>query len=96
MSPTALDKCKFVVDPDVVVCDLGDGGVLLDLRTSQYYSLNPVGQLVWRTASEPRSVSDLCEKVLSEFDVEPDACADDVRALLDTMCDARLLKKVDV
>lgn len=95
MSRTALDTIKFVVDPDVVVCDLGEGGVLLDLRTSQYYSLNPVGQLVWRTASEPKSVSDLCEKVLSEFDVEESACVDDVRALVDTMCDAKLLKKVD-
>lgn len=72
----------YVVEPDVVACELAGGAALLDLRTSTYFSLNAVGARVWEALAEPRTVKQVCDAVSETFDTDPKACEADVRAHL--------------
>lgn len=56
--------------------------VILGLRDGVYYGLDPVGTLVWRLLDRPRSVAELRDAVVREYEVEPERCEADLRALL--------------
>lgn len=47
----------------VVYRDLEEGGVLLDLRSGRYFSLNPVGALIWRLLEEGPTIEELAGRV---------------------------------
>lgn len=50
---------------DVVLADMPDGGVLFDLNSKQYYSLNQTGVLAWRHLESGGDLASL-EATLSE------------------------------
>ena len=46
------------------------------------YALDGVGTRIWALIAEPRSVDDICEALVGEFDVEAAVCRKDVVELL--------------
>jgi len=60
----------LIKHPEVVYTDLEDGAVLLHLETKFYYSLNEVGQAIWRNLDSGRSVDDLVRRLITEYNVE--------------------------
>ncbi|WP_374390158.1 PqqD family protein [Brevundimonas sp.] len=82
---------RFRARPDVVVAELDGGSVLLDLTTSAYYSLNPVGLFLWRELEEPRAAGELQLAVRAAYDVDEAVCARDVDALLEALQARKLL-----
>lgn len=65
--------------------EVGGEAVILDLKRSVYYGLDPVGATIWRRLSEPRAVSELVDTVLAQFEVDRERCERDVVALLQDM-----------
>ena len=80
----------FSADPDVVACELNGGAALLDLRTSTYFSLNPVGAVIWEAIQQPKTLDGICATVAGTFEVGDDRCRADVQTLLDTLQERRL------
>lgn len=68
----------------VLFTPLVDGdGVLLDLDTKFYFTLNRAGTAVWKQLSlGAQTVDALVESVVESFDVDPDTARSDVEALL--------------
>lgn len=74
-----------------VSTDLNGERCILHTRTGQYYSLNPVGARVWELVSEPLKVSDVCDRIQREYDVDRATCEKDVIELLESLCEADLV-----
>lgn len=74
-----------VMATEQVSCPLGEESAILNLKNSVYYGLDPVGARVWSLLHEPRSVSELRDTLLSEYEVEAGQCEDDLLALLEKM-----------
>lgn len=89
------DASVIRADPDVVACELGGGAALLDLRTSTYYSLNPVGSRVWDLVQEPASFTAIREAITAAYDVDVATCHADLVALLGRLSEAGLVKIAD-
>ncbi|HEY4839569.1 MAG TPA: PqqD family peptide modification chaperone [Candidatus Acidoferrales bacterium] len=66
-------------------CALGDEAAILQMRSGVYYGLNPVGARLWTLLAEPRTVEDLRETLITEYEVEPARCEEDLLALLENM-----------
>lgn len=93
MNPDAL----FEADPEVVACEFEGAAALLDLRTSLYFSLNPVGAAIWWVlGQQPSSLDAVCRTVSEKFDVTAADCRSDVAVLLDELCRRNLARRVDV
>lgn len=75
----------IVVNSEVVARTVGDEAILLDLSTGTYFTLNPVGTVVWRGLEDGHSVDEIVSNVLSEFDAVESVVREDVRALLDDL-----------
>jgi hypothetical protein len=77
---------------DQVSCDLGDEAVVLECVRGTYYGMNPVAATVWKALKEPRSVAELRDIVLGEYEVEPERCEGELFKLLQDMAAAGLIE----
>jgi hypothetical protein len=70
---------------DQVSCPLDDESAILNLKNSVYYGMNAVGTRVWNLLQKPRSVRELRDALVAEYDVEPERCERDLLDLLEKM-----------
>jgi hypothetical protein len=71
---------------------LGDEAAVLDMNRGIYYGLDPVGTRVWKLIQEPRSVAEVRDALLAEYEVEPRRCEQDLLKLLAELRDAGLIE----
>src|SRR5215470_4652572 len=65
--------------------------VILSLDTKAFRGLNPVGSRVWELIDGQRSVEDIVEVIVREFDITPQRAADDVQTFVRELLDKELL-----
>jgi hypothetical protein len=78
-----------------IFAELGDGtGVLLDLQTKAYFTLNATGVFVWKTLSaSPADALDVARRLAGEFDVDAERAVLDVEDLLRRLGDESLVER---
>ncbi|MGA7918502.1 MAG: PqqD family peptide modification chaperone [Candidatus Acidiferrales bacterium] len=81
-----------VAAPEQVSCPLGEESAILNLKNSVYYGVNPVGSRVWELLKQPKSISELRDVLLDEYDVDQERCVQDLLALLQKMRDEGLIE----
>jgi hypothetical protein len=57
------------IPPQVMTRILGEEVVVLDLASGSYYGLNPVGARIWQLMGEGKTLAEICEQMLPEYDV---------------------------
>jgi hypothetical protein len=72
----------YTLNPRALCRVVDDEAVALDLDAGQYYGLNAVGTRIWQLLSEGRSVPSICDTLVEEYDVTPDAVRPDVEAFI--------------
>jgi len=77
-----------------VAAEVEDGVVILNLRDDVYYGLDRVGRRVWALVQAPRTMREIRDTLLAEYEVDPDECERDLRDLLVDLA-ARGLVEVD-
>ena len=71
---------------DVVYTDFqGTGGILVDLKTKQYYQLNETGSLIWRGLEKGNSVDDIALEMCTIYEVSPDHAKRSVERILSNL-----------
>ena len=74
-----------VATSEQVSCPLGEESAILNLKNSMYYGMNPVGTRIWTLLKEPRSVQQLRDALLNEYEVDAALCERDLLDLLGKM-----------
>jgi hypothetical protein len=74
-----------VATSEQVSCPLGEESAILNLKNSMYYGMNPVGTRIWTLLKEPRSVEQLRDTLLNEYQVDAALCERDLLDLLGKM-----------
>ncbi|HXN19422.1 MAG TPA: PqqD family peptide modification chaperone [Candidatus Binatus sp.] len=74
-----------VASAEQVSCPLGDESAILNLKNSKYYGVNPMGARIWTLLKEPRSVLQLRDTLLCEYEVDEKLCERDLLILLEKM-----------
>ena len=78
--------------------ELGDGsGVLLDMDTRFYFTLNPTAVHVWRllSADDHWTLDRLVAATVDAFDVDEEAARSDIQDLLDTFVTEGVAQRAD-
>ena len=75
-----------------VSSDLDDEAVILHLKAGVYYGLDSVGARIWALIQEPKTVDQIKDTILREYEVEPDQCERDVLALLEELAAEDLIE----
>lgn len=92
MKDNAVTPATTVVArPEHVSRSVGDEAVILADR-GMYFGLNPVGARVWGLIQEPRTVAEVCETIMAEYEVDRSACERDVLELVTRLSEERLVE----
>jgi hypothetical protein len=85
MDESLRTSSVVVMAREQVSCPLGEESAILNLKNSVYYGLDPVGARIWTLLQEPRSIGELRDVLIAEYEVEPAQCERDLLALLEKM-----------
>ncbi len=88
---TILDFSIVVASTDQISSDLGDEVVILNLKSGVYHGLNEVGAKVWSFIQQAKSVKQISEMLLQEYDVDVEQCNSDLIVLLSDLLAAELI-----
>jgi hypothetical protein len=84
---------KRVVVPPHVLFRLLDGeSVLLNLESERYFGLDATGTRMWELVTTEPNIAAAFEKLLSEFDVEPEPLQSHLNELLSRLVENGLLQ----
>ena len=88
-------RSTVVVTKDQVSADLSGEAAILNLKTSTYFGLNTVGASIWKLIQEPKTVSQIRDAIIEEYDVEPNRCEHDILELLQELSEYGLIEIID-
>ena len=83
---------KVVASQNPVSANLVDEIVLLEPDSGMYYSLNVVGSRIWELIQKPKTVDEIRDVLLAEYEVEPDRCERDLLNLLQDLVNKDLVE----
>ena len=92
-SPKINLSSKVQASKDQVSSDLSGEIAVLQLEEGMYYGITGAGTFVWKQIqSGARSVRDLKEEILRNFEVDEARCERDLLKILNQFSDAGLLR----
>ncbi len=81
--------------PQQVSCNVADEAVLLSMRDGEYYGLNEVAACIWKHIQEPRTVLEVRNALLAEYDeIDAGECELAIVAFLTEMISLELVDLV--
>ena len=73
---------KIVISPNAVARQVGDETVILHLVSGTYFGLDPVGARIWQLMGEGKSLGEICDAVLDEYEVSREDLERDMTVLI--------------
>jgi hypothetical protein len=93
MSEVLLNpNSRIKVSEDQVSSYVAGEAVILNLKTGTYHSLNPVGARIWQLIQETKTVRDIINTLVTEYDVELTVCERDLQELIKQLESAHLIE----
>jgi len=83
-APLSL-QTTVIVSSRQISCPLGDESAILNMKNSVYYGMNPVGTSIWNLLKEPKTIAEIRDTIVSEYDVDEERCERDLFTLLEQM-----------
>jgi hypothetical protein len=83
---------SIVAAREQVSSDLGGEVAILDLKSGTYYGLDAVGARIWSLLQEPRTVEEIRDVLVREYEVDDERCERDLVALLQRLADEGLIE----
>jgi len=65
--------------------------VIVDLDSSELYSLNPTATVIWESCEEETTLEEVVNRIVEEFEVERGVAEEDCRAFVEDFSDNELL-----
>nr|WP_319374712.1 PqqD family protein [uncultured Methanobacterium sp.] len=81
----------ITVNKDYVYCNVDDEMVLLGMEDGIYYGLNPVGAFIWEQITEPKTIDQVRDAILDEYEVEKGECERDLMDLLNELAEKGMI-----
>lgn len=65
-------------EDDWLTAKISDHVVIMHIKQNKNISLDDMGARIWDIIETPRTIDDICNVLLQEFDVPPDLCRAEV------------------
>jgi Coenzyme PQQ synthesis protein D (PqqD) len=82
---------KMSIPAQVMARSVGDETVILDLVSGTYYGLDVVGARIWQLIASGQTIPEICDTIFAEYVVERELLERDVRALIQSLADQKLV-----
>jgi hypothetical protein len=93
MSSVSVDMTIKVANmPEVT--ELDGEKVMIDFDSGKYFMIKGVGNDIWEMIADDVKVSDIVEKLLSEYEVEREVCEKEVESFIRQLEEYKFIKLV--
>lgn len=76
---------RVTVPDEVLISNLQDESVILNLNSERYFGLDNVGTRMFSVLSESNSIEVAYERLLAEYDVDPQLLRSNLTALIENL-----------
>lgn len=70
---------------DIDVTELNGEKVMMNLDKGKYFMLNETGSVIWDAINEPKSISEIIESIINEYDIDKETCQSKVLEYLEKL-----------
>ncbi|MBD6615045.1 lasso peptide biosynthesis PqqD family chaperone [Komarekiella sp. 'clone 1'] len=88
----STDYPKVVAAKNQIFSELQGEAVILDINSGVYYGLNQVGVSIWNLIQAPKTVKEIRDALLAEYEVDSQACETDILVLLEDLATKGLIE----
>lgn len=92
MEKTMDRETRVTAAKDQVSCDLAGEVAILNIKSGIYYGLDEVGSSVWDLIQQTKTVAEVRDALLQEYDVDAETCERDLIALLRELSSKELIE----
>jgi|SRR5271170_1658749 len=95
-SAAELSVCATIVAAkNQVSSELAGEAVILNVDRGVYFGLDEIGARIWSLIQEPKTVSEVRDILVEEYDVSSEQCEEDLLALIAKLSDEGLVSVSD-
>jgi hypothetical protein len=76
----------------VLSTNLGEDVVMMDIEQGAYYGLEAVAARIWVLTEQPVSVGALCERLVTEYQIAPEQCREEVLAFVNELVGRQIVQ----
>jgi sensor histidine kinase YesM len=80
------------ISENIIWREVSDEAVLLNVDTSNYYTLNTIGTEVWKMLCDKKKIEDVVSAMNKKYDEPEEKIARDVRSLLKELQEEKLIR----
>ncbi|MCK1982997.1 MULTISPECIES: lasso peptide biosynthesis PqqD family chaperone [Peribacillus] len=92
INASVLSKNKVITQSQGnIVSDMDGELVMLSIEKGNYYNLGVLGGEIWSLIEKPIIISDLLEKLISQYDVSQQDCEEEVLSFLSDLYNEGLI-----
>lgn len=78
-------KSRVVRSEEFITSTVDNELVMMSLEKGTYYGLDAIGSQIWENIATPITIEALCQKLVAQFEVNPEECQADVLAFLNEL-----------
>ncbi len=86
---------RLMIAPGQVSANLSGEEVILSMQDGVYYGLDPIGARIWALLQQARSLDELADIVVAEYEVDRASALRDLVSLAGQMIERGLVEVVD-
>lgn len=84
--------CRYVQSKQVVQSKIDDEVVMMDIESGFYFGLNSVASIIWDLLKDGKTVDELADYLITEYDVSREQCLEETDILIKKMLDLKVIR----
>lgn len=88
---TDILNSRWAISDQAIANRVGNEMVVLHLANGTYFGLDPVGALLWEGLTAGDLPSEVCDRILEQYEVDRDTAEHDLRTFLDELAASDLI-----
>src|SRR5215831_13660675 len=77
---------------DQVSCDMAGEAIVLNMKSGLYFEMDQVAALIWNLLENPRTVGEIRDAIMKEYEIDSNTCDQDLKSFLDHLQSAGLIR----
>ena len=86
---------KVQQSPGVLFNQVDDDLVMMDVKSGNYFGINPVGAEIWNKMQEPITVQEIINQLLAEYEIDEATCRSETLVFIQQTFERGFLKVLD-
>lgn len=84
--------CRYIQSKQVVQSKIDDEVVMMDIESGFYFGLNSVASVIWELLKEEKTIDELADFLITEYDINRKQCLEETDILIKKMLDLKVVR----